>query len=338
MPAPKSEISTLSSIAHMVARALEASGVDSSPIFAQAGIDLSSMNGPESRVDSIAMQKVWHGAVLGTKDPCFGVSVAENIQPSALHGLGFSWIASDCLKDALQRLARYYRVLVTAGEIILEEHGDDLCLWLKIPPHDGRIAFASLDAALGVFLQMCRLTAGANFSPDLVELQREAPPEPERLLDFFDCPVSFGSAENRIFFNKHSLESPLPTANAALARVNDQIVMEYLARFDQGNIVNQVRAYIIEQLPSGLPSQESAAQILHLSLRSLQRKLQGEGTSFKTLLDDIRQSLAEQYLNEQQRSVGEITYLLGFTEPSNFTRAFKRWTGMSPVDYRASTN
>lgn len=334
MATPKNGISTLSSIAHMVARTLERYEVDSQQIFAHAGVDLTSMSGPESRVDSAAMQKVWHSAVKATNDPCFGVAVAENIQPNALHGLGFSWIASDTLLDGLERLARYYRVLVTAGEVILEEQEASLSLWLKIPQHNGRIAYASLDAALGMFIQMCRLTAGQDFNPDKVELQRPAPSNPDKLLKFFGCPIQFDSRENKIYFLRSRLDVSLPTANPALARVNDQIVVEYLARFDRRDIVNQVRAYIIEYLPSGIPGQEAVAKSLHLSLRNLQRKLKAEDTTFKQLLDEIRQELAEQYLREQQRSVGEITYLLGFTEPSNFTRAFKRWTGKSPIEFR----
>lgn len=327
------EASTLSSIAHMIARALQTYKVNSDEVFSKAGIDLSILNNPEARIPSINMQKVWHQSVAATEDPCFGITMAKNIQPSALHGLGFSWIASDTLKEALERLVRYYRVLVTTGEIVLKEEGNNICLWFKIPPHNGQIAYASLDAALGIFIQMCRLTANPLFSPHHVELQRDEPPCTKQIQKYFNCPISYAATENRIFFNKETLEIPLPTANPALARVNDQIVNDYLARFDRSNISNQVRALIIERLPSGIPSQEMVADTLHMSVRNLQRKLQAEENSYKQLLDDVRQQLAEQYLKEGLRSIGEITYMLGFTEPSNFTRAFKRWTGVNPKQY-----
>ncbi len=99
-----------------------------------------------------------------------------------------------------------------------------------------------------------------------------------------------------------------------------------------------MRAFVIERLPVGIPSQEMVADSLYMSVRNLQRKLQVEGNSYKQILDDVRQQLAEQYLKEKQRSIGEITYMLGFTEPSNFTRAFKRWTGLSPQVYQKSQN
>ena len=109
--------------------------------------------------------------------------------------------------------------------------------------------------------------------------------------------------------------------------MNDQTVIDYLARFDRENITMQVRSKIIEQLPEGRPSQGDIAVKLNTSLRSLQRRLRDQDTSFKELLSNTQQELALSYIRDSSRSIGEITYLLGFSEPSNFTRAFKRWTG-----------
>ena len=150
----------------------------------------------------------------------------------------------------------------------------------------------------------------------------------------FGPSIEYGTSDNRLCFDGEVLNRPLITANPELARINDQTVMDYLARFDRGSITMQVRARIIEQLPDGMPKQENIADTLHVSVRSLQRRLKEEETSFKDLLEDTCQSLAQQYLRESRRSIGEITYLLGFSEPSNFTRAFKRWTGKTPAEFR----
>ena len=124
-------------------------------------------------------------------------------------------------------------------------------------------------------------------------------------------------------------------ANPELARLNDQTVVDYLARCDSASITMQVRSRIIELLPDGRPDQEAIAASLHLSLRSLQRRLQGEKTTFTDLLNETQQQLAIQYIRESHRSIGEITYLLGYSEPGSFTRAFRRWTGKSPLQFRA---
>ena len=150
----------------------------------------------------------------------------------------------------------------------------------------------------------------------------------------FGPSIEFEADTNRLCFDKTLVLAPLATAHPELARLNDQTVIDYLARYDRSNITMQVRSQIIEQLPDGRPSQGEIAFNLNTSLRSLQRRLHEEDTSFKELLNDTQRELALSYIRDSNRSLGEITYLLGFSEPSNFTRAFKRWTGQSPAEYR----
>ena len=92
---------------------------------------------------------------------------------------------------------------------------------------------------------------------------------------------------------------------------------------------------IIEALPTGVPGQNEIADSMHQSLRTFQRRLKDEGYTFRKLVEEIREDLAVSYLKEPGRSIGEVTYLLGYSEPTNFTRSFKRWTGKSPQEYRA---
>ena len=150
----------------------------------------------------------------------------------------------------------------------------------------------------------------------------------------FGCCIEYSADAHRLSFDATLANTPLPTAQPELARLNDQTVIDYLARYEHNNLAMQVRAKIIEGLPDGGPSQEKIAQTLNTSLRSLQRRLRDEDTNFKNLLSETRQQLALQYISDSSRSIGEITYLLGFSEPSNFTRAFKRWTGKTPAEYR----
>lgn len=140
--------------------------------------------------------------------------------------------------------------------------------------------FASLDAALGIFVQMCRLTAGHSFSPLRIEMQRPALDHPDCIQEFFTCPISFSQPENKIVFAQDALTSRLPLANPTLARANDNIVMDYLSRFDRSNLSNRVRNCIIEKLPEGAISQTEIAKQLNISTRSLQRKLNQESTNF----------------------------------------------------------
>jgi AraC-like DNA-binding protein len=176
---------------------------------------------------------------------------------------------------------------------------------------------ASLDAGLTGFLHMCRITAGDRINPSLVTLNRPKPDCARKIETFFRCPVQYDADCYSLCFGKQLVDAPLINANHELARINDQAVVDYLARFDRDSITMQV-----------------IAESLHVSLRSLQRRLNKEETNFKTLLESTRQELALHYIRETHRTLGEITYLLGFSEPSNFTRAFKRWTGKTPAEYR----
>lgn len=328
------EYSTLGSVAALVAQTLREYGCDSAPLFQAAGIKLGGNADDGIRFPVEHMQKLWRLAVEASGDPCFGFVAGEQLQPAALHGLGFSWLASDTLRDALERLVRFSRLISTAANIQLEDTRYGTELLLMPPPGVKEFVHAPLDAALTGFLHMCRITAGDSIIPSQIMLNRPKPDCAKKIESFFRCPVQYEASCYSLCFSKQLLDAPLCNANHELARINDQAVIEYLARFDRDSITMQVRSSIIERLHDGTPNQETIADSLHVSLRSLQRRLNQEETNYKTLLETTRQELALHYIRETHRSLGEITYLLGFSEPSNFTRAFKRWTGKTPAEYR----
>lgn len=327
--------STIAAAAGLIARTLSDYDIDARGLFEQAGLNLDEIDKAAARFPSRSMQKLWRLALRKTGDPCFGIAVGAKVQPAAMHGVGFAWLASDTLYAALTRLVRYQRALSTVAKFHLEENDDG---YSRLVINARRIGFsvenATLEMAMAVSVRMCRLALAADFSPLLITLRRPQPDCHERIETFFKAPVEYLAEENSLLFRTRDLQAPLPNANPELARVNDQVVVEYLDRFDRSQISMQVRARIIEALPSGQPTQSDIAKSLNLSLRNLQRKLQGEDTNYKTILDETRRELATQYIREAHLSIGEIAYLLGFAETSNFTRAFKRWTGKSPKEYR----
>jgi AraC-like DNA-binding protein len=331
------EITTIGSVAALLAETLMDCDVDPAPLFARAGIELSVTHDPDARIPTRRMLDLWALAIEATGNPCIGLHAARHFQPAMLHGLGFAWLASDTLLDALGRLVRYSRLINSIVRFRIQEQPDTTALVALIPDVFPNYVPAGVDLGMAVFLHMCQITVGQKLLPSHVVLQRPEPPCSAEFTRTFGASIEYGAQDNRLCFDSESLSMPLKTANPELARINDQTVVDYLARFDQASIAMQVRSKIIEQLHDGIPKQESIADTLHISLRSLQRRLREEETSFKGLLEDTRQALARQYLRENHRSIGEITYLLGFSEPSNFTRAFKRWTGQTPAEFRDTT-
>ena len=334
MPAPISQVSTLGSVAVLIAQAVRSYDCDPTPLFAASGIDMRQISDPNARFPTTRMQRLWRLALEATGDPCLGLTAARQFQPAALHGLGFAWLASDTLRAALTRLARYSRLINPFITIQVEDIEDRVELVLCGPEAWPDHVHAATDLGMAAFLQMCRITAGAVVNPVRVALQRPLPDCAARFEEFFAAPIEYNAVDNRLCFERQLVDKPLATAHPELARINDRTVVEYLARFDQASVTMQVRARIIERLPDGAPHQQAIARALHVSPRSLQRRLRDEATSFKTLLDETRRELAMQYIRESHRSIGEITYLLGFSQPANFTRAFKRWTGRAPIEFR----
>lgn len=325
---------TIGAAASLIGCSLRDYDVSVVDVFRDAGLAPDTVASPDARYPYAKMQVMWRLAVERTGDPCFGLAVAEHFKPQAFHGLGFMWLSSDTLFDALQRLVKYQRMISTVADITLEETEDSVRLNVDIHRSSVDIEYASLDAAVGVFVNLCRMATCETFNPVRLTLKRPRPDCSDRFEALFRSPVEFGADSNVLYFDPVALRESLPGANPELARANDQVVIDYLGRFDREHLSMQVRSRLIELLPGGQPAQKDIASSLNISVRNLQRRLHAEGVSFKHLLDETRKDLATQYIQDSHRRIGEITYLLGFSEPSNFTRAFRRWTGVSPNEFR----
>jgi AraC-like DNA-binding protein len=315
-----------------IGRGLDAAGCDSLALFAEAGFDLKDLDGPNARCSVEKTAHLWRIAVAATGDPAFGIKVASHIKQTTFHALGYGLSASSTLKEAFLRLQRYCHVVSDAVEYQFFKCGGDYHLLVEPVTN---VPWESIDALVAAHLRMCRSLSGREYSPLLIELKR---PRPHIIEDFdrlLRAPLRFGAEHNRLVFDGQSIERALEGGNPELARHNDAIAIQHLARFDRNNIEARVREVLTQRLEGSEPSQEDVAELLNVSPRTLQRKLGDGGTTFKEILDDTRHTLALAYLSEPQYSVSEVTYLLGFSCCSSFTRAFRRWTGQSPSDWRA---
>jgi AraC-like DNA-binding protein len=327
------QLTTVASIASVLGKVLDHHGLDKFAIAKQVGIDMDIAYRPNDRISTKKLQAVWEIATQTSGDDSIGLTYAKLIQPAALSGLGLAWITSDTLKDSLNRLVRFQRAITTSVDFIVNELDD--CYQIILHSKIKNPVDVSIDAAVASLFKMCQITYGPDLKVLRVRIAHKKPPKNKnRFDDFFGVDVEFNAKESQLFFSKNTLERPLGSANPDLARMNDQVVIEYLERFDKEDVVMRVRARIIEELNNGIPNQDKIAASLNMSLRNLQRKLKVENTSFKIILDETRSELSKQYLRGSDRSIIEVGFLLGFTEPSNFARAFRRWTGVSPNEYR----
>ena len=301
-----------------IGRALDAAGCNSAALIAEAGFKIHDLDGPNARC-SVA------------KTAQLGIKVASHIKHTSFHALGYGMSASSTLKEAFERVKRYCHVVSDAVDYRFFKSGPNY--QFVIEPVPG-VPFESIDALVGAYLRMCRSLLGRDHSPLLIELRRPQPAVADDFHRLLRAPIVFGAEHNRLTFDAETIERPLDSGNPELARHSDAIANQYLARADRHNIEARVREVIAHRLEGSEPSQEDVAELLNVSARTLQRKLGDAGTSFKEILDETRRALALAYLSELQHSVGDVTYLLGFSCASSFTRAFRRWTGRSPSDWR----
>ncbi len=328
------EHSTLATFVLPVAQALRLHGIDAMAVVEESGIDPASVINPDRRISPVHMQALLARCVELTGEEAFGLLAAEQVQPQVLNGLGLAWLASDTLLDGLKRTVRFCKAMSTGVEMRLEEEGELVHLWIGPQVDDPDFVFAARDFAMGLVLRMCRLTLGEFIAPASVDMERPPPAQPERWEYLLSCRVRFGQSAARMSFVRADIVERLATGDPALARVNDEQAQAYIDSFSSQTLTREVMDKIVERLPDGPPSQQQIADSLNVSNRTLQRRLKDEGTSFIDLLRDTRLQLARKYLGQRNRSVVETAYMLGFSEPSTFSRAFKRWTGEAPADFR----
>ena len=325
--------SVLGTLALMIVRALDARGLDGQALAARAGIDVSALHDPDFRLPTAAWTRLWRLAVDVTGDPCFGLWASRFVSQTTFHGLGFAVFASRTLHEAFERLVRYCRLVSDVAELQLRRVGErEQVRFVPIkgqpPPADEEI-----DATLCLVVRAARMLSSGKVCPIAVRLERPEPYPSEPFQKVFRAPVQFGQRENVLEFAAADVDERLPTGNAELARHNDEAVVRYLARIQYERVSNRLRTWLADQLADGEPTEEGAAQALGMSLRSLQRRLQEEGTTYREILDSTRQEIARTYLEKRRASVTEIAFLLGFSDSNSFSRAFRRWTGQSPRAY-----
>jgi len=333
-PTPRAAASTLATWSATILRALEARGIDSAPLARRAGIDPTAL-GPDARVPRQALNRLWALAVEATGNPAFGLEAARHTAQTTFHALGYAVLASETLKEALERVVRYRRLIGDVLRLHLTDVGDRYRFEIDVSGEAG-VPWQAVDAVAAISVRQARLLHGARTcNPLRVELMHPAPADPTPYRQMFRAPVRFGASTNALEFTRADIEDRLSAANAELARSNDEVLVRYLARLDGTRLANRVQQALLDVLPDGAPSKTAIARSLGMSARNLQRHLADEGTSFKALLDDARISLARSYVAEARLSVTEIAFVLGFADTSTFSRAFKRWTGASPRDYAA---
>ncbi|MFQ5638359.1 MAG: AraC family transcriptional regulator [bacterium] len=318
-----------------VIAALETLGHKVDAFLAEAGISRAVLQDADGRVPHRAMMLLWQHARAATGDDCLGIHLAEAAPIRSFEVHSYALLSSPTLRDAYHRACRYQRLIHETTDLALEDSSREGVLRHSLP--GGRaVPRHPAEFLATLWVRFGRLVTGNDWAPALVCFAHVAPKDTSEHARVFRAPVQFSTGRTAMHIPNRMLDLSNPLADANLLGLLDKYADGLLAKVPrQATLAERVRVWLSEELSGGAPSVSSAARALHISARTLHRSLQSEGTSFRELLDQLRQERATVLLANPHCSVAEVGFLLGFAELSSFSRAFKRWTGKAPAAFRA---
>lgn len=245
---------------------------------------------------------------------------------------------SETLEIALLRFERYFAIISTGATHTIERHADEVHLVRRYADGARLRMLTPTEFAFATTISHLRMVLGFHFCPREVRFAAPAPASDAEHRRFFGCPVSFEAEPSVIVIDRAALTLPLHRPDAGLGLFLErhaELLLRELASPDE-DFPTRVRRVIVQGLPDGHVSLAAAARRLGMSARTLQRRLHERGLSFDALLDGTRRDLARRYLGDPALSIQETAHLLAFGDLRGFYRAFKRWEGRTPAEYRRS--
>lgn len=307
--------------------------------LARQGVDADHLLGPRPLADQhfvpMALWQEWLGRVDRLEDgrPGLGLRIAEGISARHFGVVGYAALACSNLAEALLRMERYQASVYDAnpGQVRLQAQG----VVIEWGVARGRPGALVDETAIAALVQLARDMTGRYWPVRKVEFVNAEPADAQPYRDFFGGQVGFRAPVTRLEFDASYLALPLRKADPALAQLLDQQAEQLLHRVATvPAAVDAWRRTLVPLIREGNTSLQALASAHHSSPRTLQRRLAEQGTTFQRLLDDTRRHLAESHLRDARLDLAEIALLLGYSEQSAFTRAFRAWTGLPPAQWR----
>jgi len=322
-----------------IVRTLEEESYDCELLLNELQIDRQELESLKCRIDQEQVTQLWLKANQICGDSNLGLKAAKHMRPANLHVVGHAMSCSGSLKLALKRFIRFRHLFAEAALMNLIEQDKTVVCTLEVETKGLPPAFQAYDLCLASIVCLFRwISDDEKLAPLSVSFEHSAPSDDFFYRNFFQCPVLFDQTITSLTFDRELLEYPVPIANEELATVLDDLAMKYLNSHQEGTFTQIVRQELITLLPKGEPNRSTVASALHVGDRTLLRRLQKENTTYQEVLDLLREELSYGYLKRSDLSLEETAYLLGFSDVSAFSRAFKRWTGTSPGQWREGAN
>ena len=321
---------------HLLGKVQQRYGLEREELMDLAGFSQAELDDPDARVPLIKVWTLWRVVIDRVDDPALGLHIGIDTEARDLGLVGYAAYHSRTLRAAFDRIARYSRIVNEAlvAHMIDEEDCGKFAVE-KAPrldalkhPIDGRMASATAVA---------RELTGVDIVPLEVRFPYPRPSDTSEHRRIFRCSLLFDQPESMLVFGKVDLDRSVVHADETLSGYLDKLAEDSLESLSASVTFKQrVRRAIWSELSGGKPNVRQIAMQLGVSPRTLQRRLEEEHTSFAAELDALRHEMATRLLQDRHLAVYEVAFLLGYSEPSTFYRAFRRWKRVSPHEFRQS--
>ncbi|WP_321476681.1 AraC family transcriptional regulator ligand-binding domain-containing protein [uncultured Paludibaculum sp.] len=312
---------------------LEELGVPPADVLRHAGLPAGLLDLPKPAVTTEELFALWRAVGEVSRDPAIGLKLGSEDRIERYDPIAIAALYTPSFAEALQRMARYKQLTCPEELRIVNGPRETSVefLWLLAtmtePP-------TLIDLCFAWVVNIARRGTGVPLTPARIQLTRRRDPLP-LLEQHFGCPVDYEGASNAIFFHNQDLERPFLTHNAELlSMIAPQLDQELNQREAEQSLPDRIRLILKRQLAGQRPTVQLLARELHMSVRSLQRRLTAEGSSFQQILEEARREMARHYLVHSSLELNETAYLLGYEDANSFVRAFRVWEGIPPAHWR----
>lgn len=319
--------------------ALRQRSTDPGPLLHRAGLAEGDLGAPQRRVSAVAQGEFLEHAALALNDPMFGLHLAQQSNPREVGLLFYAMSAAESVSEALTLLMHYCRIVNESVRLRLAPQPDGIFVEASFSGVARHRIRQNAEFEFAVVVKAIREMTGLNVCPTRVACVHGRTTDVKEFERFFGCPVEFAAPSDQIEFSNETLALPLITEDPHLLETLRPFCEEAARARNtaQGTVRAAVENEIQRLLPHGRARAEIIAKALAVSPRTLARRLAEEGTNFAEVVDNLRRSLAAEYLHESGFTLAQIGWLLGYEGPTSFHHAFKRWTGRSPSFARSET-
>lgn len=315
-------------------RKLKELGLSPDTALRRASLPMGLFNADKILVKTEEFFALYRGIAEASNDPGFGLKLGTEERVERYDPVKIAAISARSFRDAIERVSRYKQLTCPEEIRVVEQRNESAVQFVWLLAHEKEPPLL-VDVCFAWIVSMAQRGIGRHLSPKRVEFQRPAAHR-EMYETHFRCRVKFNAEQNALVFSKADMELPFVTHNAdLLGIVAPQLEAELAEQLAQKTFSEQAKSILKRLLAGQRPGIEDLARELHLSTRTLQRRLTEHGITFQRLLDEARRELARHYLLHSSRELNETAYLLGYEDANSFFRAFQHWEGTSPGHWRA---